>query len=178
MQVPDQPRYKEIQKLWDEGVRARDRPLWLIEDLIERPEVEWMKYRYQLVAYYAYLDRRMFEKATEAIEVSEVECCQFFWDTYDHLAHIRLERAFIMGFLRRQLAEANQLLEEIEYKDQGIAYAEHRARAALHAAKGEMDEARREIGVATKLLLEESPDVKPNIQAELDWLQWILEIPA
>lgn len=157
-------------------MRARDWPLWLIEDLIERPEVPWKLYAYHQAAYYAHLDRREFELAVIAIDTAEVECCQFFWSTYDHLARIRLERAFILGFLRRGLEVATQLIDEAVYSEKFLASTENRARAALLAARGELDKARHEAGMGAKLLLEENPVIQPNIQAELDWLDWIFEI--
>lgn len=174
----DFPRYYVIQKLWDRGVRARDWPLSVILDLLKNPESDIFKYQYHLVAYYAYLDRRLYRDAAVHIAAAEQEVNRHNWEEYHHVTAILLERSFILSHLRLNLELSNSLINRVDFPLDDQEPLRFRARAALQVAQGNIPAARNLADEAARRIRELHPEIKPNIQAEFDWLEWIFEIPA
>lgn len=170
------PELKEIMRLWQRGHRAREWPLELVGNLMMNPIPEWIVPLSRLVAYYAHLDRRIFDIALIHISEAQRALSSQSWQPPAFTAVIDLEQAFLLSLTESDLDTAHKLIDRaskvVDEKDT----VRLRALTAYLLATGRTEEAETSARIARGVIeTHGTAGILPTLQAELDWLDWPFE---
>jgi hypothetical protein len=167
------PELSDIVSAWNAGERARDWPRKHLEQMVQFAVGKWQGAYVGMIAYFMELDSGNLYAAQVHIARSVNDAGRFQWQDPEFVPRLEFEQVFVNCLLRSRLENIDAPFIRYDWPMDTAEMSQIRAQAALCAVRNRHKEAAELIDQAKADIYAKYPEIKPNIQAELDWLDLI-----